>query len=64
MDIHVGIYTLRKKNCMTQEEMAKIVGCSPSSYSNKELGKTDFKPREMKNVAEHFKVSIESIFFN
>lgn len=53
---------LRKKENVTQETMAKMLGITSKSYSQKELGRTEFTMNEMFIISDFFHHSIEDIF--
>ena len=58
---------LRTKENLTQEEMAKIIGCSKVSYIQKEKSTYDFTKDEMKKTKEHFNLTLSEfweIFFD
>jgi len=47
-----------------QEEIAKILGMSLSTYSCKEKGTRQFTLDEAKKICDYFGVTIEEIFFS
>lgn len=53
----------RRKNRITQAEIAKILGIDQSSYSRKEKGDAQFTIAEAKKLSEILKMSIEDLFF-
>lgn len=55
---------LRKERNLTQEDLAKKLGIEPSTYRNKETGKTQFKMEEMFILSDYFDESIENIFLS
>jgi transcriptional regulator with XRE-family HTH domain len=46
---------------MTQKQMAKYLGISPASYTNKEIGKRRFYFDEVKRICELAKISIDVV---
>jgi putative transcriptional regulator len=52
----------RNESKLTQEEMAKKLGISLRSYSNKENGKTDFTASELIKISEITKTPISYFF--
>ncbi len=46
---------------MTQKQMAKYLGISPVSYTNKEIGKRRFYFDEVKRICELAKISIDVV---
>lgn len=63
---NTNMKVLRAKENLTQEDMAKIIGCSTYSYIQKEKGRVDFSKQEMKNVKEEFDLTLAefwTIFF-
>jgi putative transcriptional regulator len=57
-----NLMTLRKKNNVTQKELASKLNISNKAYSYKELGKTEFTMNEMFIIADYFKEKIDKIF--
>lgn len=55
---------LRKQSGLRQEDMARMLGMSTTSYRQKELGQTEFKMSEMFDIADIFDKSISEIFTN
>lgn len=55
---------LRKQSGLRQEDMARMLGMSTTSYRQKELGQTEFKMSEMFDIADIFDKSISDIFTN
>lgn len=56
------LYEIRKRNKMTQEELATKLGISRISYGLKERGETPFTGDEMFEIASIFNASIDKIF--
>lgn len=46
----------------TQVEMAELIGVSSVTYSNKELGKVEFKASEMFIISNKFGKTVDEIF--
>lgn len=57
-----NLIRLRKENNYSQEDLAKILGVTDSTYRNKETGKTQFKMDEMFILANLFDGDMEDIF--
>lgn len=55
--------TIRENQNIKQDEMAKYLGVSPSTYFKKESGYSRFSLIEAKKIADYFKMTIEEIFF-
>ena len=48
----------------TQEEVAKALGISPSSYAMYERGEREPRDEMKKKIADYYKRSVQFIFFN
>lgn len=57
-----NLYRLRKECGLTQTDVAKVLGVSLTTYSNKERGVTLFDSNEMFILANFFKKPMEEIF--
>lgn len=53
---------LRKKNNITQETLAKLIGITAKQYGNKERGMVKFDGDEMFKIADYFKLKVDDIF--
>ena len=53
---------IRKKNNITQQFLADLIGISSNQYSLKENGKYEFNCDEMFKISEYLKIPIEDIF--
>lgn len=53
---------LRKKNNITQQFFADLIGISGNQYGLKENGKYEFNCDEMFKISEYLKIPIEDIF--
>lgn len=53
---------LRKKNKVTQTDLANILGITAKQYGAKELGKVKFNGDEMFKIAEFFNMKVDDIF--
>lgn len=53
---------LRKKNNITQREIADLLGISEKQYSYKENGKAKFNGDEMFAIAKYFNLLVDDIF--
>ena len=54
---------LRVENDLSQEDMAKLIGISSSSYQRKESGDNQFLLTEADKIAQILKKDIRDIFF-
>lgn len=54
----------RKLYDLTQEDTAKLLDISNTSYSLKESGRKDFKLSEAKCLADYFGTTVDEIFFS
>jgi DNA-binding XRE family transcriptional regulator len=57
----------RFRHGVTQEDMAKILGVSATTYVRREAGFSEFNRKEIEQIAKLFNLSIErvnEIFFN
>ena len=52
---------LRSENRLTQDNVAKRLGISKSSYSRKESGKTEFTVNELNKLLELFNIKFEDL---
>ena len=57
-----NLILIRKKSDVSQQKMADLIGVNPKTYSQKELGKTQFTMNEMFTIAGFFNKKIEDIF--
>lgn len=64
MGIQYRLIELRRKNGLTQDDMAKLLNLSRVGYSLKETGKNDFKHSEMNKISKIFKLDVGKIFLN
>lgn len=62
--VHVSLKALMVKNNLKNEDVSKIIGCSPSTFSLKINGKYDFTISEIEKLKEYFGLTYEEIFFN
>lgn len=58
------MYQLRKTLKKTQEEVAKAVGISQSSYAMIEGGRRHPRKEIQKRLAEYFGVTVDELFFD
>ena len=54
---------LRAEHDLSQEEMAKLIGISLSSYQRKETGESQFSLNEAYKISQIFNKNIYEIFF-
>jgi len=64
MKIGDKILSLRKKQGITQEELAEVVGVSRQTISKWELDETSPDLKQAKKLSEIFKVSIDELASN
>lgn len=53
---------LRKRNNLTQSDIAKMLGIATMTYNLKELGKREFTANEMFIIADYFGLKVDDIF--
>lgn len=53
---------LRAEHDETQQDVAALLDISVTTYQNKEWGLTEFKPSELKTLAEHWNIEISDLF--
>ncbi|HEL9598079.1 TPA: helix-turn-helix transcriptional regulator [Streptococcus suis] len=58
------LYALRRERNITQEQMAKHLGISTSTYRNKEMDRQEFKSSEMFAISKIFEMEISKIFLD
>lgn len=58
-----NLVAYRKLHNLKQEDVAKILNMSKTSYSYKETGKQEFRLNEAKILADYFGTTIDDIFF-
>lgn len=54
---------IRKDNKLTQEELAAIIHISKSSYSDKVVGRQQFRMNEMLRLCKHFNKTLDELFW-
>lgn len=59
-----NLVAYRKLHNLKQEDIARILNMSKTSYSYKETGKQEFRLNEAKTLADYFGTTIDDIFFN
>ena len=64
MDIGKKIMNLRKKNGLSQEELAEKIGVTRQTISKWELGETSPDLKQSKKISEIFKVSLDELVSN
>lgn len=57
-----NLIMVRRKNKLTQADMAKVIGVTEETYRNKENGITQFKMDEMFLISNRLKKPLEEIF--
>ncbi|HEM5602234.1 TPA: helix-turn-helix transcriptional regulator [Streptococcus suis] len=58
------LYALRRERNITQEQLAKRLGISTSTYRNKEMDRQEFKSSEMFAISKFFEMEISKIFLD
>lgn len=53
---------LRAEHEEAQKDVAEILGIHVTSYQDKEWGIREFKPSELKTLADHWGVDISDLF--
>jgi transcriptional regulator with XRE-family HTH domain len=53
---------LREQRKLTQVAAGDVIGVSPSAISNKEAGKSDLTPEELRALAEYYGVTVGWLF--
>lgn len=56
------LLVLRRRNKLSQREMAEMLGIATQSYSLKELGKREFTANEMFIISNYFGLKMDDIF--
>ena len=64
MEIGNNIVNLRKKSCLSQEELAEKVGVARQTISKWELGETSPDLKQAKELSKIFKVSLDELADN
>ena len=60
-NIHTNVRRLRKRDHITQEQMAKLIGISRRTYANYENGSHSMPVDVLVCVADHFQVSLDDL---
>lgn len=60
-NLHTNVRRLRKRDHITQEQMAKLIGISRRTYANYENGSHSMPVDVLVCVADHFGVSLDSL---
>lgn len=55
---------LRAERCLSQAQLAKIIGMAESSYVAKENGNRDWRSSEMIRLVKYFKTSLDELFIS
>ncbi len=56
--------SLRVREGLRQEDMAKMLGISGRAYTEKENGKSQWKVGEARKISKYFDISMEDLFFS
>jgi len=62
MMVQSNLIGLRKSNHISQKVLADLIGVSLRTFSDKEIGKIQFKCDEMFTIAKYFDLTVEDIF--
>ncbi|MBO6087151.1 helix-turn-helix transcriptional regulator [bacterium] len=57
------IKELRKEKCLTQEQLAEIIGIEPNNLSRIEKGRNYPTPENLSKIAKALNVSVDKLFF-
>lgn len=60
--VQSNLIGLRKTKQVNQQKIADLIGVSIKTYSDKELGKIQFKCNEMFTIARYFNLTVDDIF--
>lgn len=63
MNYSTKLKAYRTLNKINQNEMAKLLGVAPNTYSFKENGKVHLSLNEAKIIADFFGLTIDELFF-
>lgn len=63
MEKNYVLANMRERKGYLQEDMAKRLNISKSAYSDKEVGRSEFKSSEMIKIAKIFNVTLNDIFW-
>ena len=58
------LFELRKMQGVTQEEVAKTIGCSANNYSRYERGDCQADYETLRRLSKYFHTSIDHILYN
>lgn len=64
MNLENNIVNLRKKNNLSQEELAELIGVTRQTISNWELGETSPDIKQAKSLSKVFNVSLDELTDN
>lgn len=57
-----GLYHLRRKNGISQDEMAELVNLPYRTYTNKERGSSEFNLSEAVTVAQTLGITTDNLY--
>lgn len=57
------LYKERKKNLLSQEEIAQAIGIGRGSYIKIENGKSDLQLGLAKKLSDYFNLTVDELFF-
>lgn len=64
MNLGENILKLRKRACLTQEELGEKINVTRQTISNWELGETSPNPEQLKKLSKELNVSIDELLDN
>ena len=64
MKLGENLFHLRKKNHLSQEELAEKIKVTRQTISNWELGETAPNPEQLKQLSKEFNISIDELLDN
>lgn len=63
-DMQMKLIEVRKKNKLTQKDMAALLGINVAAYRDREQGRTDFKLYEVFLISHYFHRCVGDLFNN
>lgn len=60
--MQINLIVLRKKNNISQKDLAVLLNISETQYGKKERGQAEFTQDEMFLLSDYFKLKMEEIF--
>ena len=59
--IYKNLKNLRKKNLMTQQDVANILGVTKQAYSNYESGKRSITLKFLLQISDYYQITIDQL---